>query len=212
MGVARFAPWVVVCILLMKKKINLMLENPPTAPLWDFLHSFNTRITQILERPLLSCRDCRKPTQTPVWDAVTFSILLLLDVSSSSLHTQHNVFLCFTSFGFSFSLPSPSLLGYRGDSSCLPQSNVYRSASFMVSPPTPNTFSSKWVPFISEVVVNKIFPISLYVDKLNQAQDQRYIHLYFILASFSCIWLFSPFGLCIVVYTSRNDANFISHS
>lgn len=113
MGMARFGPWVVVCILLMKKKINLTLENLPTAPLWDFLHGFNTHITQMFDRHLLSCRDCRKPAQTPVWQAVTFSILLLPDVSSPSLLTQHNVFLCFTSFCFSFCLPLSSLLGIR---------------------------------------------------------------------------------------------------
>lgn len=97
------------------------------------------------------------------------------------------VLFCFILFFWSFFcfvFHLSSLLEFQGNSLCLPQGNVYYSASFPTSLSISWTFSNKWVPFISGTVVNKIFPISLYVDKRNQAQDQRYIHLHFILASF----------------------------
>ena len=107
--------------------------------------------------------------------------------SSSSLHTHRGVFLCFTSFSFSLGLPSPLRAGESGKFFCLPRSSVSYSISFPASLCASWTLSNNRVPLVSGIVVNTIFPISLYSDKWNQAQDQRSIHLCFILASFcSC--------------------------
>lgn len=105
--------------------------------------------------------------------------LARLDAPSSSLYTRRDVSLLLLSVSLSLTCGER-----QGNSSCLPESNVYRSAPFIASLPTSWTFCNKWVPFISGIVVNKISPISLHTDKPNQARDRSCIHLYFILASF----------------------------
>lgn len=89
---------------------NVTLGNPPLLVLEISFIPF-ILIMQTLDRHLLPCRDCQKPTQTLVWKLVTVQQLAPPRHSFYlPLHIRHVVFLGFAVFCFSLGLPSPCLV------------------------------------------------------------------------------------------------------